>query len=75
MLSKIKSINTSWGIACTLLLAGITVQITDSLAVFGHNNGIPLVIGLSIVAVGVLFFLGMFLWRRTAQKSSGGQEE
>ncbi len=75
MLSKIKNISTSWGIACTLLLAGMTVQITDGLEVFGYNSVIPLVIGLSIVAVGVSFFLGLFLVRRNTKKSSCEQKE
>ncbi len=64
---KIKNINTSWGIALTLLLAGLIVQITDNLDVFGHNSVIPLVIGLCIVAVGVLFFLLLFLLRRNTR--------
>jgi hypothetical protein len=64
---KIKNINTSWGIAFTLLLAGLTVQITDSLEVFGHNSVVPLVIGLCIVAVGVVFFLLLFLLRRNTR--------
>ncbi len=45
------------GIAITLLIAGITVQITDNLELFGHNSYIPLIIGLVIIAVGVTFFL------------------
>jgi hypothetical protein len=64
MLNKIKHIKISWGIAWTLLLAGITVQTTYSLALFGRHSFIPLAIGLCMVAVGVLFFLGLFLLRR-----------
>ena len=45
------------GIAITILIAGFTVQITDNLEVFGKNSYIPLIIGLSIIAVGVTFFL------------------
>ena len=45
------------GIAITILIAGLTVQITDNLDVFGKNSYIPLIIGLSIIAVGVVFFL------------------
>jgi hypothetical protein len=75
MLDKIKNINTSWGIAITLLLAGMTVQLTDSLEVFGRNSVIPLVIGLSMVAVGVSFFLGLYLVRRNARQGGGEQEE
>ncbi len=52
-----RKIRTSMGIAITLLIAGITVQITDNLELFGHNSYIPLIIGLIIIAVGVTFFL------------------
>jgi Trk-type K+ transport system membrane component len=54
---RIKGISTSMGIAITILIAGFTVQITDNLDVFGKNSYIPLIIGLSIIAVGVVFFL------------------
>ncbi len=56
-MQRIKSLSTSMGIALTLLLGGIVVQVTDLLEIFGHNSVIPLVIGLCIVAVGVMFFL------------------
>jgi hypothetical protein len=56
-MQRIKSLSTSMGIALTLLLGGIVVQVTDSLEIFGHNSVIPLVIGLCIIAVGVAFFL------------------
>lgn len=52
-----RGISTSMGIAITILIAGITVQITDNLDLFGHNSVIPLIIGLVIIAVGVLFFV------------------
>ena len=45
------------GIAITILIAGFTVQITDNLDVFGKDSYIPLIIGLSMIAVGVVFFL------------------
>jgi len=45
------------GIAVTILIAGLTVQITDNLDVFGKNSYIPLILGFSIIAVGVAFFL------------------
>jgi Trk-type K+ transport system membrane component len=54
---RIKGISTSMGIAITILIAGFTVQITDNLDVFGKNSYIPLIIGLSMIAVGVAFFL------------------
>ena len=52
-----KGISTSMGIALTILIAGFTVQITDNLDIFGHNSFIPLIIGLGMIAVGVVFFL------------------
>ena len=55
-------LSTSMGIALTLLLAGIAVQVTDFLELFGHNSVIPLIIGLSMVFVGVAFFL-LRRWR------------
>ena len=50
-------ISTSMGIAFTILIAGITVQVTDYLELFGHNSVVPLIIGFVIIAVGVLLFL------------------
>ena len=52
-----RKISTSMGIAITLLIAGIIVQITDNLELFGHNSYIPLIIGFIIITVGVTFFL------------------
>ena len=54
---RIKGISTSMGIAITILIAGLIVQITDNLDVFGKNSYIPLIIGFSIIAIGVVFFL------------------
>jgi len=54
---RIKRISTTMGIAITILIAGFTVQITYNLDVFGKNSYIPLIIGLSMIAVGVVFFL------------------
>jgi Trk-type K+ transport system membrane component len=54
---RIKGISTSMGIAITILIAGFTVQITDNLDIFGKNSYIPLIIGLGMIAVGVVFFL------------------
>lgn len=54
---RIKRISTSMGIAITILIAGLFVQITDNLDVFGKNSYIPLIIGLVIIAIGVVFFL------------------
>jgi hypothetical protein len=60
------------GIAITILIAGFTVQITDNLEIFGHNSVIPLIIGLSMIAVGVVFFLLLRLVtkNRTAKRNS-----
>jgi len=67
-----KGISTSMGIAITILIAGFTVQITDNFDVFGHNSYIPLIIGLSMIAVGVVFFLllRLFTKLKTAKRES-----
>ena len=62
---RIKNLSTSMGIALTLLFAGLSVQITDTLELFGHNSVIPLIIGLAIIVIGVSFFL---LLRRNVLK-------
>ena len=54
---RIRRLSTSMGIALSILIAGLVVQITDILEVFGHNSVIPRIIGLVIIVVGVLFFL------------------
>ena len=54
-------IRTSMGIAFTILIAGIVVQSTDTLELFGHNSVVPLIIGLVIIVAGVTFFLAR--WR------------
>ena len=63
-----KGISTSMGIAITILIAGFTVQITDNLDLFGHNSYIPLIIGLSMIAVGVVFFLLLRLYTKNTAK-------
>ena len=69
---RIKGISTSMGIAITILLAGFTVQITDNLDIFGKNSYIPLIIGLGMIAVGVVFFLLLRLItkNRSARKNA-----
>ena len=69
---RIKRISTSMGIAITILIAGFTVQITDNLDVFGKNSYIPLIIGLSMIAVGVVFFLllRLFTKNRSARRNA-----
>jgi Trk-type K+ transport system membrane component len=69
---RIKGISTSMGIAITILIAGFTVQITDNLDIFGKNSYIPLIIGLSMIAVGVVFFLLLRLItkNRSARKNA-----
>ena len=64
--------STSMCVALTILFAGLTVQITDNLDVFGRNSYVPLIVGLSIIAVGVPFFLilGLFRKRRSAKRKT-----
>jgi Trk-type K+ transport system membrane component len=69
-----RGISTSMGIAVTILVAGFTVQITDNFDVFGHNSYIPLIIGLSMIAVGVLFFLLLRLFTKNREAKRGSSE-
>jgi hypothetical protein len=71
---RIKMPSTSMCIALTILFAGLTVQITDNLDVFGRNSYVPLIVGLSIIAVGVPFFLilGLVRKKRSARKNTAG---
>jgi hypothetical protein len=68
---RIKKISTSMGIAIAVLIAGFTVQITYNLDIFGRNSHIPLLIGLIIIAVGVVFFL---LLRLITKSRSTGRD-
>jgi uncharacterized integral membrane protein len=54
---RIKRFSTSMGIAVTILLAGIVVQTTDQLELFGKNSAVPLLIGLIIIVVGTVCVL------------------
>ena len=54
---RIKRFSTSMGVAITILLAGVVVQTTDLLGLFGKNSAVPLLIGLIIIVVGTLFVL------------------
>ena len=54
---RIKRFSTSMGIAITILVAGVVVQTTYRLELFGKNSVIPLLIGLIIIVVGTLFVL------------------
>ena len=45
---------TAMGVAITLLAAGIIVQVTDGLNLFGHNSVVPLIIGGIVIVIGVL---------------------
>lgn len=67
-----KGISTSMGIAVTILIAGFTVQITYNLDIFGRKSYVPLIIGLSIIAVGVVFFLllRLFTKNRSARRNA-----
>lgn len=52
------------GVALTLLLAGVTVQVTDFFEFFGHNSVIPVLIGLAIIVVGVPVVLIMYRYAK-----------
>jgi len=71
------------GIAFTILIAGIVVQSTDTLELFGHNSVVPLIIGLVIIVVGVTFFVARWRIRKGKQlpivqrngRASGADED
>jgi hypothetical protein len=69
---RFKLPSTGMCVALTILFAGLTVQITDNLDVFGRNSYVPLILGLSIIAVGVPFFLILRLVtkKRSARKNT-----
>lgn len=48
------------GVAITLLAAGIIVQVTDSLELFGHNSIVPLIIGGIVIVIGLLVVIVMY---------------
>jgi hypothetical protein len=60
------------GIAISILIAGFTVQIAYNLDIFGRHSSIPLLIGLIIIAVGVVFFLllRLFTKNRSARRDT-----
>lgn len=64
-------ISTSMGIAFTLLAAGLVVQATDQLALFGQKSVIPLLIGLLIIVVGVTLFLTLHVLSKRKKGKSG----
>lgn len=66
----IRNISTSMGIAITILIGGFIVQITYNLELFGHKSVIPLILGLSFIAVGILFFVLRRVMRRNAKEAS-----
>ena len=63
-------ISTSMGIALTILVAGLVVQATDQMALFGQNSVIPLLIGLIIIVIGVTFFLVLRRFSRNGKKKT-----
>ena len=69
-LRDIRNVSTSMGMAMTLLIGGIIVQVTDHFAFFGHNSVIPLILGLSFIALGMLFFVLLRLIRRDTKEAS-----
>ena len=52
------------GVALTLLLAGVIVQVTDFFELFGHNSVIPVLIGLAIIVVGIPVVLIMYRYAK-----------
>ncbi len=55
---------TAMGIALTLLAAGIIVQLTAGLGLFGQKSVVPLIIG------GIVIIIGLVVVLRYAQNGS-----
>lgn len=51
--TKPKDSRTAMGIALTLLAAGIIVQLTDGLQLFGHKSVVPLMLGGIVILIGL----------------------
>ena len=51
---------TAMGVAITLLAAGIIVQVTDGLNLFGHNSVVPLIIGGIVIVLGLIVVFVMY---------------
>lgn len=57
---KRRDSRTAMGVAITLLAAGIIVQVTDGLNLFGHNSVVPLIIGGIVIAIGLLVVIVIY---------------
>ena len=63
---------TAMGVAITLLAAGIIVQVTDGLSLFGHNSVVPLIIGGIVIVVGLIV---VFVLHRMEVAKKGKNKE
>jgi divalent metal cation (Fe/Co/Zn/Cd) transporter len=57
---KRRDSKTAMGVAITILAAGIVVQVTDGLNLFGHNSVVPLIIGGIVIVIGLLVVVVMY---------------
>lgn len=63
---------TAMGVALTLLAAGVIVQLTDGLQLFGHNSFVPLIIGGIVILIG---FCVVFVMHRTEASKKGSKDK
>lgn len=57
---KRRDSKTAMGVALTLLAAGIIVQVTDGLNLFGPKSIVPLIIGGIVIVIGLLVVFVMY---------------
>ena len=57
---KRRDSRTAMGVAITILAAGIIVQVTDGLNLFGHTSVVPLIIGGIVIVLGLLVVFVMY---------------
>jgi hypothetical protein len=63
---------TAMGVALTLLAAGIIVQLTDALQLFGHKSVIPLMIGGIVIIIGLVV---VFVMHRMEVARKGSKDK
>ncbi len=63
---------TAMGIALTLLVAGIIVQLTAGLQLFGQKSVVPLMLGGIVIVIGLV---AVFVMHRMAVARKGNKDK
>ncbi|HLJ34372.1 MAG TPA: hypothetical protein VKU38_11995 [Ktedonobacteraceae bacterium] len=69
---KYSDSKTAMGVALTLLAAGVIVQLTDGLQLFGHNSFVPLILGGIVILIGLCT---VFVLHRTEASKKGNKDK